>query len=48
MKLTVANKIGLITLLMSLLVVAAGLAGLNGVNNLTKSLDFITNQAWDA
>ncbi len=48
MKLTVANKIGLITLLMSLLVVAAGLAGLNGVNNLTKSLDFITTQAWDA
>jgi len=33
---------------MSLLVVAAGLAGLNGVNNLTKSLDFITTQAWDA
>ncbi|MBT3725634.1 MAG: HAMP domain-containing protein [Gammaproteobacteria bacterium] len=48
MKLTVANKIGLITLLMSLLVVAASLAGLNGVNNLTKSLDFITTQAWDA
>jgi len=48
MKLTVANKIGMITLVMTLLIVAAGLAGLNGVNNLTRSLDFITHQAWDA
>ncbi|MCK5663879.1 MAG: methyl-accepting chemotaxis protein, partial [Thiotrichaceae bacterium] len=48
MKLTVANKVGMITLVMTLLVVAAGLAGLNGVKNLTKSLDFITHQAWDA
>ncbi len=48
MKLTVANKIGIITLIMTILVIAAGLAGLNGVNNLSKSLNFITNQAWDA
>ena len=48
MKLSVTKKIGLITLLMSLLIVAAGLAGLNGVNTMEKSLNFISTQAWDA
>ncbi|MCK4709112.1 MAG: hypothetical protein KAU21_10885, partial [Gammaproteobacteria bacterium] len=48
MRLTVGNKIGLITLLLSLLIIVSGLAGLNGVNNLAKSLNFISNQAWDA
>lgn len=47
MKLSVANKMGLSSLVMALLILAAGLAGLNGVSSLSKSLNFIMNEAWD-
>ena len=46
MKLSVANKMGLSSLVMALLILAAGLAGLNGVSSLSKSLNFIMNEAW--
>lgn len=47
MKLSVANKMGLSSLVMALLILAAGLAGLNGVSSLSKSLNFIMNEAWN-
>lgn len=47
MNLTIANKIGLLSLIMALLILAAGAAGLNGVRSLSSSLDFIMNEAWD-
>lgn len=48
MKLSVGKKIGSSSLLMAVLILAAGLAGLNGVKNLSNSLNYIANQAWDA
>jgi len=46
MKLTINNKIGLIMLIMTLLIVAAGFSGLYGVKTLSKALDFTINKAW--
>ena len=46
MKLTIKNKIGLIMLVMTLLIMAAGLSGLYGISALSKTIGFITHQAW--
>ncbi len=48
MKLTIGNKIAVLSLLLTALIVAAGLAGLNGVNQLSDSLNFIRSSAWNA
>ncbi len=48
MKLTIGKKIALFNLLLTLLIVAAGLAGLNSVNQLSGSLNFIRTSAWNA
>ena len=48
MNLSVAKKIGSSSLLMAALILSAGLAGLNGVSSLSRSLNYISNQAWDA
>ena len=48
MKLKISQKILLIMAVMSSLIVISGLSGLRSVNNLTDTLSFITNQAWNA
>ena len=48
MKFTIGNKVATLSLVLTVLIVTAGLAGLNGVNQLSDSLNFIRGSAWNA